>query len=580
MSAGWPCPAPIVHVLARPQFGDDVEPLPGVGVAVVVFERRRGPAPPVPGRNQPLTTLIASRPSAMSAMLAASLANTNGLNSSGLIAPISSMRVGGLGQGGERRPRLQDVVLDVARVNDVLRHRGRVVAGALGTQQQVTGAAVARVGSVVRMVAGTVVAVDRRPHPEPRSRSRRRQVTPALPVADLPGVLGHSLRAMAAKSRTDAAPRISRIVSSRVASSSATPERLRQRSALAVEVASFGRRRLAARLEPATTAASAEATNQYGLASEAPVRNSMRVASGVWLDQRPDGRAAVVAAPVHGGGGEGVRGEAPVGVDRVGAEQRDRRQVFEQPGDREQRQFVLAAVVGRERRLAVAPQRNMQVCRASRVLGERLRHEARDLAVLAGDLLGRVLEPGAVVGGLEGVGVDQVGLDLPGAVLGLDALQSGEGTEGFVQVGEHRVECVGVLQRVGVDVVSGTASRRVRAGRTRVRRRPWPCSPAAASRSSTRSQHRPRVEQRRGAVVGDDVGDDVADTGAPRQRLETSRDRERRRRRDSRRPSWSAAVSRSPSRRRSSPARLRRTRSRFPWPGRGTAPPESACPAA
>ena len=40
----------------------------------------------------------------------------------------------------------------------------------------------------------------------------------------------------------------------------------------------FGGRRPAS--SPATTAASAEATNQYGLASDAPLRNSMRVAAG------------------------------------------------------------------------------------------------------------------------------------------------------------------------------------------------------------------------------------------------------------------------------------------------------------
>ena len=56
-------------------------------------------------------------------MLAASLANTSGLNSSGLIAPINSMRVGGLGQRRQRRPRLQHVVFDLAGVDDVLGHQ-------------------------------------------------------------------------------------------------------------------------------------------------------------------------------------------------------------------------------------------------------------------------------------------------------------------------------------------------------------------------------------------------------------------------------------------------------------------------
>ena len=98
--------------------------------------------------------------------------------------------------------------------------------------------------------------------------------------------------------------------------------------------------------------------------------------------------------------------------------------MFEQARDGMQRQLVLGAVVGRECRFAVAPQRDVQVRGAAGVLGERLRHEAGDLAVLAGHLLGGVLEPGGVVGGLQRVGVDQVRLDLAGAVLGLDALQA------------------------------------------------------------------------------------------------------------------------------------------------------------
>ncbi len=87
------------------------------------------------------------------------------------------------------------------------------------------------------------------------------------------------------------------------------------------------------------------------------------------------------------------------------------------------------------------------------MLGERLRHETGDLAVLSGHLLGGVLEPDGIVRGFQRVGVDQVRLDLTGAVLGLNALQTREGAQRFVEVGEQRVERVGVLQRVGVDVV-------------------------------------------------------------------------------------------------------------------------------
>ncbi len=80
------------------------------------------------------------------------------------------------------------------------------------------------------------------------------------------------------------------------------------------------------------------------------------------------------------------------------------------------------------------------------MFGERFGHEAGELAVPAGDLLGGVLQPGGVVGGIERIGVDQVGLHLAWAVFGLDALQSGECAEGFVEVGDQRVERVGVLQ--------------------------------------------------------------------------------------------------------------------------------------
>ncbi len=120
--------------------------------------------------------------------------------------------------------------------------------------------------------------------------------------------------------------------------------------------------------------------------------------------------------------------------------------MLEQPGDRPQRQLVLLAALRGEGRVAVPPQRDVQVRRASRVFGERFGHEAGDLAVSAGHLFGRVLEPGGIVGGLQGIGVDQVRLDLPRAVLGFDPLQPGEGGKSLLQIGEQRIEGVRVLQ--------------------------------------------------------------------------------------------------------------------------------------
>ena len=226
-----------------------------------------------------------------------------------------------------------------------------------------------------------------------------------------------------------------------------------------------------------------------------------------------------------------------------------------------------------------APQRDVQVRGASRMLGERLGHEAGDLAVLARHLLGGVLEPGRVVGGFQRVGVHQVRLDLARAVLGLDALQSRECAQRVVQVGEQRIERVGVLQRVGVDIVLERRAVRVEqieleldADLGGVAQRGKPCQHPL--------EHGAGIEQRRAAVVRNDVGDDVADPGPPRQRPDRSRGPEPRTRRDIRRPNWSAAASRSRCRRCSSPETLRRRRIRCPAPGPGTAMPGSACPAA
>ena len=60
-----------------------------------------------------------------------------------------------------------------------------------------------------------------------------------------------------------------------------------------------------------------------------------------------------------------------------------------------------------------------------------LPYGSRTLAVPAGHLLGGVLQPRRVVGGRQRVGVDEVGLDLAGTVLRLDALQSGERARAF-----------------------------------------------------------------------------------------------------------------------------------------------------
>ena len=81
-----------VDLLTRPQVEYGFEPLARVRVAVVVVDRVEAQCLQL-RQNQPLTTLTDNRPQEISAMLPAILANTSGLISSGLIAPMSSMRV-------------------------------------------------------------------------------------------------------------------------------------------------------------------------------------------------------------------------------------------------------------------------------------------------------------------------------------------------------------------------------------------------------------------------------------------------------------------------------------------------------
>ena len=134
-------------------------------------------------------------------------------------------------------------------------------------------------------------------------------------------------------------------------------------------------------------------------------------------------------------------------------EERDGRKVLNQSRDGQESELILLTFDWCESRLIIAPQRDMKVRRASRVIGERLWHEGRDLAVLAGDFLGGVFQPCAVVRGSQCVGEYEIGLDLPGPVLGLHPFQPSKSAEGLLQVGDERIQTVGVLQRIGVDVV-------------------------------------------------------------------------------------------------------------------------------
>lgn len=178
--------------------------------------------------------------------------------------------------------------------------------------------------------------------------------------------------------------------------------------------------------------------------------------------------------------------------------------------------LALGAVGARKDRLAVAPQRNVQVRRTSGVLRERLGHERRQLAVASGDLLDRVLEPGTVVAGIKCLAVDQVRFNLPGTVFGEQALQGGELTQHRIELAEHRFKSVGVLQRVGVDVV--LEDRPVSIEQVELELgTDFGGVPQGLQSRDDAPQDAAGIERRRCPVVIDDVGYDVSHAGPPGQ---------------------------------------------------------------
>ena len=158
-------------VLARPQLGDDPEPFPRVGVAVVVVERVESQTLQL---GQEPSGDEVDRESAVGDVgdVGCDLREDQRVEQQWFDRADQLDARGGLRQRRDRRPRFEHVVLGIAGVDDMLRQQGRVESGPLGAQQQVAGAPVAGVGGVVRMMPGAVVAVDRCPHPEPRSRRR------------------------------------------------------------------------------------------------------------------------------------------------------------------------------------------------------------------------------------------------------------------------------------------------------------------------------------------------------------------------------------------------------------------------
>src|ERR671935_103127 len=131
-------------------------------------------------------------------------------------------------------------------------------------------------------------------------------------------------------------------------------------------------------------------------------------------------------------------------------EERGRRQVFEDAGDRAaERGRELPLGVGRAERVrAVLPAREMEVPTRSLLAGNGLGEEARDESHRSGNRLHRELHENGVVGGAQAVAGREVELEEPRAGLGVDAgeldaerrerrLEGGDGGREGAELGER-----------------------------------------------------------------------------------------------------------------------------------------------
>ena len=152
-------------VLTAPQVQDGLHPLLGVGVAVVVGQRIDTQR--LEFGQEPAADHVDRQPAAGDVGdVGRDLGEHQRIEQQRLDRPDQLDPLGGLGKGGQGGPRFQDVVLGVAGMDHMLGHQCRVIASTLGMHEQIAGAPVAGVRQIVRVQAGTVVAVDRRPHPE------------------------------------------------------------------------------------------------------------------------------------------------------------------------------------------------------------------------------------------------------------------------------------------------------------------------------------------------------------------------------------------------------------------------------
>src|ERR1700722_11947295 len=112
------------------------------------------------------------------------------------------------------------------------------------------------------------------------------------------------------------------------------------------------------------------------------------------------------------------------------------------PSERLAHQRVLAVAIGRERGLAVTPQRQVQMHRVAGLITERLRHERGDRIPPPRQLTRGVLEPSRLIGGLQRLDIAEVDLTLARSVFGVSALELDERTETVEDLAEHGIELV------------------------------------------------------------------------------------------------------------------------------------------
>ncbi len=121
--------------------------------------------------------------------------------------------------------------------------------------------------------------------------------------------------------------------------------------------------------------------------------------------------------------------------------------------DRRAHHVALAAIERDEGRLAVPPERDVQVHRVSGVLCKWLGHEGGKRPAPPCQVADTVLQARRVVGGMQRRGVGDVDLDLPRPVLGVRAFYLDDAVQALEDPLEHRVKLSELRQRVALHTV-------------------------------------------------------------------------------------------------------------------------------